>query len=276
VSFSIRSLCTDDFDTVHRAFNEAFGDYFVKMSLTPDQLREMLTRRGWVPEASVGAFEGQRMIGFVLNGIEGDRAYNSGTGVIPSRRRGGVARRLMEEAIPVVGGREYVLEVLERNIAAARLYESLRFEQARRFQCWSYRSAGQAGASFLRSIPDGFCDVEPSWQNSAASILRARDPYVILGDERGYAVVFPSNGDLPQLAVRRDARRRGVGRHLLDAAAGEAGKTLRILNVDDRDEGIAAFLEAAGAEKTVRQIEMRLRGAPRPAAARSRSAAAPR
>jgi ribosomal protein S18 acetylase RimI-like enzyme len=69
-------------------------------------------------------------------------------------------------------------------------------------------------------------------------------------------VVFPSKGDLAQLAVARDARRRGIATRLFRQAQTLAGKPLRILNVDDRDAGIAAFLEHAGAAKTVRQYEM--------------------
>ena len=99
-------------------------------------------------------------------------------------------------------------------------------------------------------------DVEPSWQNSLASIGRAAESHVVLGDERGAIVFFPRSGDLPLLAIRRDARRTGLGSRLLNAAATRAAKKLRILNVDDRDEGIAVFMSAAGATPLVRQIEM--------------------
>ena len=98
--------------------------------------------------------------------------------------------------------------------------------------------------------------IQPSWQNSTTSISRARSPHVILGDDDAYAVLFPENGDLAQLAVKPAARRKGRGRALLDEAAQLAGKPLRIMNVDDRDEGIARFLERAGAKPMVRQIEM--------------------
>lgn len=96
----------------------------------------------------------------------------------------------------------------------------------------------------------------PSWQNSSASIARANDPHVTLGNDDGYVIVFPGNGDVPQLAVRREARRKGLGTELLRAAAEVAGKALRMMNVDERDAGIAAFLERSGATKFVRQFEM--------------------
>lgn len=79
---------------------------------------------------------------------------------------------------------------------------------------------------------------------------------MLLGDDDGYVIVFPSNGDVPQLAVRREARRRGIGTRLLRSAAAIAQKPLRVINVDARDEGIAAFLAALGGHRFVRQIEM--------------------
>ena len=93
----------------------------------------------------------------------------------------------------------------------------------------------------------------PSWQNDVPSILRANEPYVILGDEDAGAVVFPSNGDVALLAVKPEARHHGRGRALLAEVARAVGKPLRIMNVEDR---FAGFLEKCGAEKFVRQLEM--------------------
>ncbi len=257
-----RTLTGNDFDVVHATFLEAFSDYLVPLALTREQLAEMMTRRGWVPEASVGIFDGERMVAFTLNGIEGDRAYDSGTGVVPSHRRRGLGKEMIDFVEPVLRGRgcaEYVLEVLEPNEKAIGLYLGAGFRETRRFQCWRLECGGDAAAfesgSAAAALQKDWWDVEPSWQNSSASIRRAKDTYRILGNEDGYVVVFPSNGDIPQLAVRPEARRRGLGTRLLQAAAAAAGKPLRIVNVEDHP-GIAAFLEAAGAVRTVRQIEM--------------------
>jgi ribosomal protein S18 acetylase RimI-like enzyme len=264
----IRTLTPDDFESLHAAFTAAFSDYVVPLAPTREQLLEMFTRRGWVPELSVGAFDGGTMIAFTVNCVEGDRAYDSGTGVVPAHRRRGLGRELMERSFELLRKwcSTYVLEVLESNARAVELYRTTRFEGTRTFQCWSYESQSlkvaksQSSDSSLRPCAVETLrrsqDVEPSWQNSDASIARARQPHVTLGDERGYAIVFPDNGDLPQLVVRRDARRQGIGTRLLQSAAAVAGRPLRILNVDDRDAGIASFLEAAGAKRTVRQLEM--------------------
>lgn len=260
----IRTLTHDDFQSLFAAFQAAFSDYVVKLSPTPEQLLEMFTRRGWVPSLSVGAFDGDNMVAFTVNGVDGSVAYDSGTGVVPSHRRKGLARAVMLKSFEVLGGCEqYVLEVLEQNAGAIDLYRSLAFRDVRGLQCWMYDAGSgvtaDSGVSSTLSDLESFRtsrDVEPSWQNSDASIARATDRHVVLGDEHGYAIVFPSNGDLAQLVVRRESRRQGRGTRLLQQAAAVAGKPLRIMNVDERDAGIAAFLERAGATRTVRQIEM--------------------
>ena len=255
----IRSLGGVSWDELAPVFNEAFSDYAVPMAMTPESLANMQRRRGYVADVSFGAWDGSRLVGFVLTCLEGDRAYNSGTGVVPSHRRGGLARELVETVIASVPARSYLLEVLEANQRAAALYLGVGFVETRRFRCWTFDRRGDdmpaIAAPDLAAIA-ARADVELSWQNSLASLRRAREPYVVLGDDAGAAVVFPASGDLPLLTVSRDARRRGLGTRLLRAAAARASRPLRILNVDGRADDIAGFLEAAGAVPLARQIEM--------------------
>jgi ribosomal protein S18 acetylase RimI-like enzyme len=272
----LRPLHDDDFDAVHTAFVEAFSDYSVKLQLAPEQLREMLTRRGWSPERSIAALDGERMVGFTLNGIgtwQGQPAtYDTGTGVIPSHRGRGLSRAMFEALLPTLrdgGITQYLLEVLATNDTALALYRSLGFNTTRMFQCWSYAIAAEPRQEIREVAPDWplfetWLDVAPSWQNSTDSIRRSRSPHAILGafDEGrlvGYAVVYLANGDLPQLAVAPSHRRRGFGTALLRAAWARVGMPLRVLNVEENAAEVCAFLEAAGAERTVRQHEMLLK-----------------
>jgi ribosomal protein S18 acetylase RimI-like enzyme len=264
-----RTLTDGDFDAVVACFNESFSDYVVPFSLTAPQLREICARRAVVFDLSVGAFDGGRLVGFTLNGLDGQVAYDSGTGVVPSHRRQGLARDMMQFILPHLGdagARRYLLEVVETNSRAVPLYESLGFATTRSLTCWKYATSAPASL-VIRPVEadwelfETFRDVAPSWQNSEASIRRALDPRIILGAFEGelltgYAIVFPRTHDLAQLAVRRTHRRRGIGSALLDRAAAETDGTMRILNVDARDEGIEAFLRARGAEQFIRQREM--------------------
>ncbi len=256
----IRSLAGIGWEPLAAAFNEAFSDYVVPMALTADALAAMQRRRGYAADVSFGAFDGDRLVGFVFTCLDGDRAYNSGTGVAPAHRRGGLGRQLVDAVIASVRARSYQLEVIETNAPAAELYRRAGFIEARRLQVWTL--APRPGAPDVPAIaaPDldaiaADADVELPWQNSLASLRRATEPYVALGDERGAAIVFPASADLPLLCVRKDARRRGLGARLLAAAAARAARPLRTM-VDDRDAGIAAFLEAAGATRLVRQLEL--------------------
>jgi GNAT superfamily N-acetyltransferase len=252
----MRTLTSGEFDVVYAAFAEAFSDYVVKFSPTREQLAEMFTRRGYVPEASVGVFDDGRLVAFTCNGIDGDAAYDTGTGVVPSHRGHGLAKQMMDVILPILrerGCTRYVLEVIEQNHAAHAVYRDAGFVETRPLQCWSLEIGGE---HFERREAFGEFDIEPSWQNSTHSIARAKDKHVTVGNDDGFVTVFPNSGDLPQLFVRKEARRRGLGTRLLGAAGAIAAKPLRILNVDDRDEGIARFLEHAGAVRTVRQLEM--------------------
>jgi ribosomal protein S18 acetylase RimI-like enzyme len=264
---NLRSLTAGDFDTIHTTFLEAFSDYVVKLAPTREQLREMLTRRGWVPELSVGVFDDDRLVAFTLNGFDSESGYDSGTGVIPSHRKRGLARQTMEWSgarLREAGAKRFILEVLEANTPAAALYHQCGFVETRRLQSWTLDRVALAPRSGEREdlsaakgrVMPAWLDIAPAWQNSTASIARARDPHVVLGDDHGYVVLFPSNGDVAQLAVDPAHRRRGLGTRLLHAAHEAAGKPLRIMNVDTRDAGIAAFLEKAGATRMVVQLEM--------------------
>lgn len=237
----IRTLTPADFDAVFEAFADAFSDYVVKFSPTRAQLEELLTRRGYVPELSIGLFDESRLVAFTLNGVEDDRAYDSGTGVVISHRRRGLARQVMNACFEVLGNRPYVLEVIDTNTRAIELYRGLGFRETRGLQCWTLTQA----------TGDASCvaEYQPSWQNSDASLARARDEHVTLAGDGGEVVLFPNTGDLAQLRGR-------VGTTLLRAALDRAGKPLRIMNIDENERGIAAFLEAAGAVKLVRQLEM--------------------
>lgn len=240
-----RTLSAGDFDAIFAAFTDAFSDYVIPFSPAREQLEELLTRRGYVAEASVGIFDEERMVAFTLNGVEGTRAYDSGTGVVISHRKRGLGRAVMEASIEVLrqrGCTEYVLEVIDTNAAAVELYRGLGFTQRRALQSWSY-GLWVEGASARKGTLNPQLTT-PSWQNSDASLARARAPHLRVGD----CTLFPSNSDfIPRGTVTTE---------LLREAAAIAEKPLRILNLDEADREFATFLESAGATRLVRQLEL--------------------
>jgi ribosomal protein S18 acetylase RimI-like enzyme len=210
------------------------------------------------------------MVAFTLNALGTwngvPSAYDSGTGVVPSHRRQGLARELLEcsfDALRERGATQMILEVLEANERAVALYRTLGFEVTRRLQCWRYDGPAAHDEHVvdipLDDLPRDVCDVAPSWQNALEALRRSDDDRRVLAmdDRSGYAVVHAATGDFAQLGVAPSARRQGVGTRLLRHAAAVAGKPLRMLNVDGGSSTIREFLRAAGATPTVAQFEMR-------------------
>src|SRR5713226_9186716 len=131
------------------AFNDAFSDYDIPAKYTTEYLTNLVTRRGYRADLAVGAFDGDRLVGFVFNCLDGDAAYNSGTGVVISHRRRGIARQLMQRSIETLPAKRYILEVIETNERAAALYRELGFLETRRLQRWAYTASARTSMSEL-------------------------------------------------------------------------------------------------------------------------------
>ena len=66
-----RFLSRTPFTEVHRTFNEAFADYAVGAGEVPESvLHNRAVKNGIVFDCSVGAFDGGRMVGFTMIGID--------------------------------------------------------------------------------------------------------------------------------------------------------------------------------------------------------------
>ena len=279
---TIRFLGADDAPALLDAFNEAFADYAVDVRMDEARFRDLLARRAVRLDLSVGAFSGGRIVAFLANGFASWRgapsAYDSGTGVVRAFRGRGLAARTFDFAAPRLaaeGARRYVLEVLASNEPALRIYRAKGFAPTRRLLCFEAGratvAARPAAGVVVREAPGldaAFAaasgDFAPSWQNTSEALARSLAPRTTLeafldGRRAGCAVVVPSTGDLPLLAVERGFRGRGAGSALLAAAARAAGaRPLRAINVDAAAAETARFLRARGFAETAAQFEMEL------------------
>jgi ribosomal-protein-alanine N-acetyltransferase len=80
----------------------------------------------------LGAFEGDRLIGYVVNSRYVDAWHVMNVAVDPDSQRRGVATQLLERVFELTAdddGRGYTLEVRVSNVDAIRLYEKLGFER---------------------------------------------------------------------------------------------------------------------------------------------------
>ncbi len=108
---------------------DAFFDYQVKIELPEWKFQQMLQRRGYYPEISIGAFDGNSLVGFVLNGLRSwngnTTVYDLGTAVLPDYRRQGITKEMLHSVHKLLKEKQveqYLLEVITSNESAFRLY----------------------------------------------------------------------------------------------------------------------------------------------------------
>ncbi|MCD8102491.1 MAG: GNAT family N-acetyltransferase [Alistipes sp.] len=277
----IRSLAGTGHEKIYASFSRAFADY--EMQLDSGQLAAMLRRRGFDPELSFAAFDGEDIVAFTLNGTGSfgglPTAYDTGTGTVGEYRGRGLATAIFEYSIPYLRGmgiRQYLLEVLQHNAKAVSVYRNLGFEVTREFNYFRQENGAvmnlsqEKGREFtLRPIDPadpgevaGFRDFRPSWQNSAEAVRRAADDFVGLGAFRGevlagYCIFEPATGDITQLAVDRRYRRQGAGSLMLaEIMRLNSCDGIKVINTETTCLSITGFLESVNILPSGRQFEM--------------------
>ena len=277
----VKSLSNIDFDKLFEAFSLAFAEY--EITLNKEELGKMLTRRGFSAELSFGAFDGGRLVSFTFNGIgtfNGIKtAYDTGTGTLKEYRGQGLASRVFNESIPSLvkaGVKQYLLEVLQDNTSAVSVYKKQGFEVSREFNYFVQDMNGltlkprnipedivveEISLGELESI-EGWFDFSPSWQNSFEAINRKPDDFIVIGarkDKRlvAYGIIEPSTGDITQIAVEKNYRRKGIGTAILNVIV-ENNKygRVKLINSEISCFSITHFLESNGISLKGKQFEM--------------------
>jgi ribosomal protein S18 acetylase RimI-like enzyme len=278
---TINSLEKISFDSLFGVFNEAFRDYEVQIN--KDELHTLLNRRGFVPELSFGAFIEDKLVAFTFNGIglfnDLKTAYDTGTGTVKEYRGKGLATKIFTHSIPFLkraGVSQYLLEVLQHNTPAVRVYQKIGFNISREFNYFVQKTGevkliGKCALPELRikqvdlSWHDAMTecwDFMPSWQNSFEAIARRPEGFIMEGaflDKRfaGYCIFNPESGDITQLAVNSKYRRKGIATALLEKALkSNLHDNIKALNIQVECQSLTGFLESSMIPLKGKQFEM--------------------
>ena len=277
-------LAPADKSQVYRAFMEAFADYAMDASGTREaSLMLRMAKNNVDFDASVGAYEGDHLIGFTLIGIDemnGETcAFDAGTGIVPEFRKQGLAKAMFDHALPALrerGVQRFILEVLQENEPAIKAYRKSGFEISRELKCFvaekkTLQSMGEHASISVQPIDastfEAFAseaDWTPSFENRFSSYRAIPDDVVLLGafvegSCVGTLAYCEKLNWLLSLIVKRSERRRGVGKSLLrhlGTIMPEPVAKLAALNVDGQDAGMQAFFEAIRFSHFVDQYEM--------------------
>lgn len=275
-----------DFSRVIKTFDEAFADYHLKSKTSCERwLYNRCVKNGVAFDCSVGAFEGDRLVGITLVGLDDwqgtPAAFDVATGIIPDFRGSGLARRMFDHAVPRLkerGVRKFLLEVLQVNLPAISAYRKTGFEITREFDCyelplsewkapkdppsWQVRPIDRELVWTFRSLVDW----HPSWENSYTSIRRIPDTLLSYGafdgpDCVGEIAYYPLLNWIVSLVVRSPERRKGIATALLAYLLTQldpAQEAVRLIDVDHSDGVMAAFLQGHGFRVFTTQYEMAL------------------
>jgi len=275
----IRNLEHTDFDTLFQGFGNAFSDY--EIHFEKEEVRSMLKRRGYNPQLSFAAFDNDVIVAFTLNGTGKFKgiptAYDTGTGTAKEYRGQGLAGKIFTYSIPFLqkaGIRQYLLEVLQNNQKAISVYRQKNFEVTREFDCFRQAitqinnrnvnadcTIEQVNTDYIRQA-QCYCDFIPSWQNSIESIERGKSELVCLGAffagrMVGHCVFDIHTGDLAQIAVQNEYRRKGIASLLLqNAIARMETSFIKVLNINSGSQTMSLFLESKNIPLASKQFEM--------------------
>lgn len=271
-----RLIRKDDFRKLHKAFCLAFSDYSVDLSPTSEEFDYRIHKKLNIDyELSAASFDGGDMIGFILhtsNLYEGiPTAFNGGTGVIPGFRNQKTGEELYEFLIPKIAAKSVariILEVVDTNEKAIRLYEKMGFAFKRKFLCYKlakpYSGSGHSEHIVMGSMDDineDFADFESSFAD-CKNQLTLGDECVLIsqrdGKVAGYLVFQPRLGRISQVAISRIFRGEGIGSTLIQEAQNQSKRNLTIMNIPEDEIGFQGFLVSCGFQNQVNQFEMEL------------------
>jgi ribosomal protein S18 acetylase RimI-like enzyme len=182
-----------------------------------------------------------------------------------------------KELLKEMGVEQYVLEVIQSNTPAVSLYKKQGFEILRDFECFildknRFKVMSKYKVQNIKIITEGiwlelikFWDFMPSWQNSIDSINATADIFkystVIIDDKIvGYGIIDIITGDIPQIAVDKNFRGKGIGKSIFaDLLKSTKADSIKVLNIDSKSTAMKSFLLKLGLEQNVKQYEMSLK-----------------
>jgi ribosomal protein S18 acetylase RimI-like enzyme len=282
-NFQIKSLSGTPVENIHEVFTDAFSEYEVKLDMPLEKLVEMMKTRDLNPDYSVGCFDGDLLVGFILTGyreINGQKVcYDGGTGVIKTYQRKGIGEMMLKELLLILRKKQverFVLEVLENNTPAINLYEKHSFEKKRKLECY------EMAKHELRPVPDrGFGITvtnpatliqneekyrlySPTWQNEIQSVLNVNENYTCISLSctskiLGYGFIHKTKGDIPQIGILEEWKQWGLEAHLIaELAKHTKSEKMLVLNVE-AENYLGETLRKLGFRNTVNQWEMVLK-----------------
>jgi len=231
MSLELVRLSDYGFAEAAELLNLGFADYFVRIELDKAALLHMVWHDGIDASSSRVVLRDGGAVGIALIARRGWSSRLGGMAVVPEARGRGVGKWLMAQLIAEAkarGERTMVLEVIEQNLPAIRLYQGCGFRTQRRLVSYTLLQAEDAPEAELEEVDPrelgrlvtvyGLPDLP--WQVSGESLAQIGPPSRAY--KLGGAYVAISDPSRPRVAVRGlvvepGARHQGQAARLLRA-----------------------------------------------------------
>lgn len=261
--------------TLAEIMTAAFEGYVVPLSVTAETFNARFRREHLDLAASRVLTEGEHPIAIILAARRGWTARIAAMGIIPAYRGRGLGALALSEVLANLrqsGDSRLVLEVIDTNEPAVRLYHRLGFRKRRRLVGYR-RPAGAVGSLATvdlvdidpltvarRVAGDGMPDLP--WIMAPETLAAAAAPargIALVGEAFAIVEPAPQSRDLVlrTLVVARQARKRGLGRQMIAALeTAYPGQDL-VLSANTPEDLVPDFLARMGFERTpISQFEM--------------------
>lgn len=282
-NLQIRTLSGTSVETIHEAFIDAFSEYEVPIDMPLEKLQEMMVTRDLNRDFSVGCFDGDKLVGFILTGYRETggvkTCYDGGTGVIKAYQRKGIGEMMLKELLQLLnekGDSKFVLEVLENNTPAINLYEKYGFTKTRKLHCFEIEKQNLKpvpergfGISFVNPATiveneEKYSLFTPTWQNEIRSVNNVKGNYTLVllsctSRVLCYGYVHKTKGDIPQIGILEEWKNWGLEAHLINELAKHTeSEKLIVLNVQENNY-LVEVLKKKEFSNFVNQFEMILK-----------------
>lgn len=280
-SISTRPVAEHTSADVAAAVTRSFEGYLVPIRMTAQGFERRFRGEDLDPFASrVLSNEDGSLIGVLLVARRGWTSRIAAMGLAPEARGKGLGRWLLNRAVAEArarGDRAVLLEVIEQNTPAVRLYESAGFRSLRRLVGYRKESAGMApdtapnpGEILSEIDPLDFSRIvaregEPDlpWMLAAETLSAASFPQRAFAlDGRAFALIHDPSAEtlgLAALVVPRADRRQGLGSRLVRALeAAFPGKPWAVSAIVPEDLAPGFFPKLGWELQKLSQFEMRL------------------
>lgn len=258
------------------AFNLAFSDYVTPLQLTLQQLQNKIIAEDINLYWSVGAFENEKLVGYILHGFRNNTLYNGGTGVIPEFRGKQITKKLYAFILSKIKNTSISnikLEVITENEKAINIYEQIGFEKVRTLNCYKGVLNFESFVSFEKDLEfvetdlkniDSTINYNPTWQNDNVSVsnlsnLEDIKCFQLLYQKKniGFIIYNNTSKKIHQIKIDQNGFDRDIiSKELFHFLSKKYSNTFIVTNINDSSRITNEIFESIGLVCFLQQYEM--------------------